>query len=174
MAETARTERPPKPPQPPEVRRRVAFHRYQIVGMPLIVLLPVLGAFGVFDNHRAVARAESGQLELRVVYYRQIRKPVLKPMLIVATNRSPGILDRLVVTLDRAAVESEESVQMIPQPKEADEKRYRFEFESVPPGESRTVEIEVGAGTPGTRQGMVEARTGSDRVSIEFQTFAFP
>jgi hypothetical protein len=162
-----------QPPQPPEVRRRVAFLRYQLIGMPFIIILPVLGAFGVFDNKMSLAKASAAGIELEVRYYRQLCRQSIEPMTVEVTNSSqaPATLE---VEVDRSAVEAEDALQIRPEPKELDSRTYRFQFRDVPPGAMRTVEIDLGAGRPGMHRGSVRARSGASVAAVELETFSFP
>ena len=70
----------PQPPQPPEIRRRIAFHRTQLIGVPLLAIIPVLALFGVFGTTTGEARAESAELQMQVRYPTRFRYKVINSL----------------------------------------------------------------------------------------------
>jgi len=164
----------PEPNQPPEIKRRVALHHYQWWGLPIIFIIPILGAAGLFNNHRTVMRADSQNLALRVDYHDRVRMVTVEPMSILVTNRGSSDLSKVEVKVSRELFNSEEGTQMRPEPKEIDEQFARFEIEKIPAGESRAIEVDLNAGRPGTHRGLIEASAGSDSARVSVESFSYP
>jgi|SRR5688572_24511442 len=163
-----------EPESPPEIRRRVRFKKYQIVGLPFLFAIPVLASFGVFDSSRAMASASNKDISLEVAYYDRLRDDAPEPITIVAKNSSQSPLSQLKVQLERSCVGGQKKPQMRPEPNEIDERFVTFVFDNVPPGESRIVEIDAEVGLAGTHEGQIQASAGGEPVSVRIKTFAFP
>ncbi|HEX2167380.1 MAG TPA: hypothetical protein VHG09_09145, partial [Longimicrobiales bacterium] len=54
----------PDPPGPPEIERKLSMYRFQLIGLPFLLAIPLLALFGVFGESRSDLRAESGSLEV--------------------------------------------------------------------------------------------------------------
>lgn len=59
---------PHHPPRAPDIERRFRVHAYQWIGLPLLVLIPVLAALGVFGPSRAVERTVIGGALIEIDY----------------------------------------------------------------------------------------------------------
>lgn len=57
-----------QPPQPPEVEKKALFHREQLLGIPLLMLLSILALFGVFGESVAEVNQANETLAVRVGY----------------------------------------------------------------------------------------------------------
>ena len=67
-------ENPPHPPEAPDVERQFKQYVYQWIGIPLIMLIPVLSMLGVFGETMAsTAAEEAGILALDADYISRFR-----------------------------------------------------------------------------------------------------
>lgn len=169
------TETPPGPPKAPEIPRRPRFYRYQLIGMPIIMLVPLLGIFGLLDSTMATEKASSGDLELSVSYPSRLRFQTFEPLNVRVKNASVAVVRKLQVKLDRKYLDQFVPQQINPSPKEIDEKDVVFEMENVGPGETRQIEVYLESDVVGPQAGRTEASAdGGVPVTAEFRTFVFP
>jgi hypothetical protein len=57
-----------QPPQPPEIEKNLAFYPEQWIGIPFLMLLPILALLGVFGEGYNEASASSDALAITVEY----------------------------------------------------------------------------------------------------------
>lgn len=171
----SKSQQPPEVPKPPEIKRRVRFHPTQLIGMPIIMLLPVLGLFGVFDTAQATATAEQSGINVQVDYPSKFRHKIGEPMRIQVENNSGASVPKLVVKMSRSYFDAFENVQFVPEPQEIDATSITFEFPDVKAGDTRQVEVEMEASDAGTHKATVEAgpENGST-AQVEVETFVLP
>ncbi|MBI1296719.1 hypothetical protein GC175_17320 [bacterium] len=62
-----------QPPQPPPIKKRFQFTKAQLIGVPLILLIPILALIGVFDAHLERTTAVAGDLQVTVEYPTSVR-----------------------------------------------------------------------------------------------------
>lgn len=169
MAKTKHKE-PPELPPSPDFRRRVAFKPTQAIGVPLLLAIPLIGAFGFFDTDVAIASAELNGIGLEIEYWSRFRHRALQPLRIIVRNNTGQEQEKLQVKLNAKYLEAFENVDFLPEPKEIGDQQVVFEFEHVPAGETRSVEIEMEALHPGMKKAFVEA----NGTTLAFQTFVMP
>jgi hypothetical protein len=161
----------PEPPPPPEIDRRLRLYRWQWVGLPVLVLIPVLALFGVFGHTRGDARAVTGALELDVQYSTRYRFRDIQPMYARVRNRSTAALDTVTVAFDTAYVDRFSTVTFKPDISRA----YEVELMDVLPGEVRLVTVELQGERYWGHEGIVSVwHAGGDTASARVSTFIFP
>lgn len=155
-----------------EQPRRLELHRYQWVGLPLMLLIPVLALFGVFGETWGRADDVSADLALRVEYPTRYRYKQINALEVFVENVSGGPLDTVVVAFDPAYVLRFSTPTFIPAP----EVPYEVELLDVQPGEVRLVVAELQGERYGRHRGAVEAyRPGSsDTARVAVSTIIFP
>lgn len=151
------------------MRRRVRIPAVQWVGVPLILLLPLLAVLGVFGTRRTVVRAR-GAVEVRVAYPTGARYDFLTGMAVTVRNRSPLRLDTVRVAFDRAYITAFSQVSFIP----AVDQAFVTSLTDVAPGESRLITVEMWGDRAGPHAGTVVAAAGRDTVVAPLRTFTFP
>ena len=170
MAETCKGQNPPELPPTPEIGRRIRFAPLQAIGVPVLMLIPVLGLLGLFDTSAARVQSESGGYSLDVVYPSRFRHRPLEALRITVRNGTGAEIQKLAVKVSRQYADAFENVTFAPEPKEIDAKHVVFEFESVAAGESRIVEMQMQS----LRTGSQNAEVIAGPASVRFSTFVLP
>jgi hypothetical protein len=162
------------PPQPPEIRRRVKFYRSQMIGLPLIWLLPILALFKLFDTTFQTVSAESNGLVLSVRYPDKLRYRTFEPLEIGLENRTGSMQKKVQVHLSEDYVRAFRDPAFRPDVTDIDEGSYVVELTDVRSGERRTVTVDLEADFAGSHDAEVEVAAGSALVSARFSTFVYP
>lgn len=164
-------DRPPQPPPPPEIDRRFRLYPWQWVGLPILVLIPVLALFGVFGHTRGAARAMTSALELDIQYSTRYRFKEIQPMYVRVRNRSDRTLDTVTVAFDTAYVARFSTVTFRPDISRS----FEVELTDLRPGEVRLVAVELQGEMYWRHQGLVSSwHAGGDTASARVSTFIFP
>jgi hypothetical protein len=159
------------PPPAPELPRRVRLYRPQWIGLPLLMLVPVLAVLNVFGESRKEARAAGAVLELRVEYPTRVREGQRTDLRVHVRNVSDRMLDTVALVFDAAYLDRFESVAFTPGAQDG----YRVEFLRVLPGEEGAARVEVEAADAWSHSGSVVARAGGAEVTrVQLRTFVFP
>lgn len=163
------------PERAPDIERRVAFRPTQAIGLPLILILPVLALFKVFDTTPARIVGEADGLRLELKYLERLRYRSFDPMEVTLVNETGGTLAKVKVTVDRNYVDRFFQPQFLPDVAEQDENGYVVEIDDFKSGDRRTVSLYLEADEVGRKDGRViaEAEEGP-RVEASFSTFVFP
>lgn len=165
----------PQPPDPPSVERHLHFHPVQAIGVPLILLIPVLALFGVFGEGITSARASQGPIEASIEYPSKMRYKTIDVVDLVITNTSQQTVAGTTVTVDRAYLDGFTSVSFTPDVKTITGEEYVVEVGEIPAGESRVVSIDIQAERYGGYDGDLSIATdGAPLLVFELSTFNYP
>lgn len=156
---------------PPRVGHRFALYGWQVPGLIVLALLPVLALAGVFGESHADATARSGELALSVRHPDRLRFEQITTMDIDVTNVGRTSIDTVVVSIEPAYLSRFSGVAITPSPSEV----FEVELTNVPPGETRRVHVEMDAMRPGRHRGAVSATGGgADTARLAVSTIVFP
>lgn len=166
-----KTELPPDL-RAPEEPRRFRLHRFQWIGMPLILLVPLLALFGLFGETRDHVEEVGSELAVDVEYATRYRYKQINWVETVVENRADSLLDTVVVDFDPAYVSRFSTYQFIPSPTEA----FRVELVGMKPRERRIVWAELQAEQYGRHEGTLDVyrKGGGDTVRVQLSTFIYP
>lgn len=165
----------PQPPEPPEIERRLLLTRLQMVGLPVIVLIPVLALAGVFGLSQGERSEASGALEITVQYPNRTRLRTTAALVIEVGNAGDRAIDDATMLVDRAYIDSFEQVTFTPSISSVSEDRYRIDLGEIPAGATRLVKAGMRAQAYWLRSGTVTV-IGEDveETAVEVSTFVFP
>ena len=159
-----------KPEQPPQMKRRFELYPTQLIGVPLLMMIPVLALFDVFGDDRARPKAAMNQVELSVDYPSKTRYRIENRMTIrVHNGSSTPIKPKVALTSEYLDAFSE--VRMEPQPKSLTSGKVEVEMEEVPPGQTGEVKADFRAERYGKHRGRVWVDGGP---SVELSTTILP
>ena len=165
----------PHPPEAPEIERKLQFYRLQMIGVPLIMLIPVLALAGLFGITRSSAYDSGSRLSLEVQYPARLRYAMRNPLQAVVRNTSDEPLKNVIVKFERAYIEGFSEVTFTPQPKTVTQDHYEVELSEIAPGETRIVAAEVKAEAYGSYQGTVAVDVqGKEEAQCAVETVLFP
>lgn len=160
----------PDPPAPPETRRRISLYRFQVLGLPLLLAIPVLALFGVFGERWSVAHAGSRALDVSVRYPAVFRYKMIDAIELHVHNRGSTTIDTLTVTLDSAYAGRFSTVTAVPPfigP-------FELQLTDVAAQQSRRVRIELQAERYWSHSGRLTIAAGADTLRLPLATMVLP
>ena len=164
-----------QPPQPPEIKRTLQFHLTQLIGVPLLAVLPVLALLGVFGTTRGEASAQSAALELHVEYPTRSRYKVINAIEVSVRNLTEQPLSTVTVSFDETYISKFSNVQFTPSVKTVTDEVYRVELSDLQPGETQLVSVEVQAEEYGAHRGTIKVAAGeAEAAQVDLATIVFP
>lgn len=164
------------PPTPP-MRRRLSFGVPQIVGIPLLLVLPVLALFRVFGTETSAATVSAPGLEATIRYPARFRFKTSQPLEIDVRNTGPDALPlvTVTVTVDRAWLSAFAQVRFTPQPAQVNERGYVVELHDIPPRGQRSVMGSIQAEHYGRHEGTIDIATEAGaRLAARLSTVVLP
>jgi hypothetical protein len=170
MAEAHDSTDPSEPPEVPEVTRRVRLYGGQWVGIPLLILIPVLAVLSVFGETRDTVAAASPAVRLQVDYPARVRSGQQSGIEVRLRNVSGASLDGVTVTFDPAYFERFARVSFMPQPGAP----YEVELTGLDPGGVSVLRVEFEGDRPWRSRGHIEVGHGGARTRVMISTFTFP
>lgn len=165
----------PKPPDMPPFNRGLNIPPYQMIGMALMFIIPVLALLGVFGNTQTSSQEEDNVLDVEVIYPTRLRYKMIDSLIISVENTSNTMLDTITVEVDQDYISRFSTVQFTPSVKSVTNDAYIVELSDVAPGETRIVSVMLQAEQYGPHAGTVNVYTG-DREPLRFsiETFSIP
>jgi hypothetical protein len=159
------------PPQPPDTPRRLRLHLLQWIGVPIIIVLPVLALLGVFGREESLVRASSGDLMLEVHYNSRLRYKQSNPLLVTVTNVSARPLDNITVGCDSAYFSMYDNLKFIPEARNP----YIIPVGTLASGEQFRIRIDGQPEGKGHSTGYITVYTNNGvATSVALETFVFP
>jgi hypothetical protein len=165
----------PKPPEPPATERRIHLPWYEWVGVGFLLLLPVLGLFGVFGLSTATTESSSSQLHLQIEYPDRLRYLRYGHMIIEVTNLSSTTLPTVTVQIDRHYLDRFTGVSVTPQVEQITGQEVEVVLHELAAGSRRIVQVEFRGEDYWRHEGLVSASTSSGQiVESKIDTWVFP
>lgn len=165
---------PPSHPIPKEIRREVAFYRLQMVGVPLLLLLPIASLMGLLDTRMAATATSQGDVAISVQYPTRFRYRMAEPLVVRIENRGSSAIEKLTLGLSKAYVDRFSETTFEPEPDQVTQEAFEFELEDIEPGDSREVHLDMKSEDVGQAEGWVIAEQGGDSTRVDFSTFVLP
>lgn len=167
--------KPPQPPQPPSIETRLRFHLHQLIGIPLIILIPILALFGMFGETLGAVDASNAQLQMHVEYPTRFRYKMIDSIEVLLFNASDQVIPTVNVHFDRAYIEQFSTVTFTPSIKTISEDVYLVEMTDLQPQETRVISITIQAEEYGKHSGTISAAPeGSEGLQVQVDTITFP
>lgn len=165
-------------PQPPPVEKRWAFTRAQKIGVPLIMLLPLLALLGVFGESFETVSDRGETLALEVNYPTRYRYKMLNSLVVTVENIAPQTVPTVTVAFDEAYISQFSTVTFTPSIAEIAGDAYYVQLKEVKAGEVRRIVVELQGekywwheGTIAVMPGGTDAATD---VAVEVRTLIYP
>lgn len=163
-----------QPPQPPSIKKRFEFTKAQLIGVPVILLIPILALIGVFDAHMERVTAGAGDLQITVEYPNSVRYKKIEPISIYVQNLSAGTFPTVTVTIDNAYLAGFSTVTFTPAVDEVTADKFTVNLNDVKPRESRRILIEVQAERYWEHTGDISVDYANTHIGVTISTFIFP
>lgn len=161
----------PDPPGPPAIERRVRLYAAQWIGIPLLVLVPVLAGLGVFGLRVDEARARAAALELNVEHPSRLRHKQTGDIHVRVRNLADRPRAGVVVSLDSAYLDRFANLAFSPDVTRA----YEVELPALGPGEDGLVRVQLQAERAGRHAGDVRVVAGGAELArARLHTLVFP
>jgi hypothetical protein len=170
MAETVDPPDLSEPPRLPDLPRRVRLYPGQWIGIPLLVLMPVLAIFGVFGETRSKVDATGAAVRLEVDYPTRLRDGKWSEVQVRIRNASGDVLDDVTVTFDDAYLRHFARVTFTP----VLSLPLAVELNDLQPGETSVVRVEFHGNRPWRGRGRIAATHRGDTAAVLISTFTFP
>lgn len=159
-----------QPSQPPEMRRHFRLHRFQMIGIPIVFLLPVVLAMaGVFGDSFETVQARSADVVATVTYPTRYRFEQLATMQVWVENTSAASIDTVTVAIDTAYANRFFQIGAMPSFDDA----YSLSIVDLAPGERRLANIEIQGERYGIHEGELRIIAG-DTAIVRLRTIMFP
>ncbi len=163
-----------QPPQPPDFKRKIDFYPFQLIGIPLLFLLPILALFGYLSETTTVVRESGKGMEIVVNYPGRINYQSLDRTEITVTNTTGGAIPDMAVMIDKTYLESFAEISFMSDIKEITGEAYVFDLSNLPPHESRSVVYESRGAAIGSHSGTITVSSGEDTLTAVVETFVYP
>jgi len=162
---------------PPPLRvsaqpRRVKLHRFQWIGLPPLLAVPLLALLGVFGETWTRVDGSGPGLALSVEYATRYRYKQINTLQVRVENTATRTLDTVVVALDSTYAARFSTLVFVPSARAP----FEVELVDLEPGEVALVWVELQAERYGRHRGFLEARGSGlpDTVRIPLRTYIFP
>ncbi len=168
MAENRNT---PHPPTAPRIHRKFLLSRWQWIGVPVFLLIPVFAFLGVLGELTRRVDARTVDLAIELEYPRTHRYKLVRTIELTVTNITTLALDTVAIDLDTSYAAGFATRSAIP----AFDRVYGLDLIHLAPGETRRVRIDFEGLDYGRREGHLSVTSGAaDTAWIPLRTFIFP
>jgi hypothetical protein len=162
-------------PQPPPLQRKVQFHWVQLLGVPLLMVLPILGMLGLFGETFTTERAENQLLAMQVEYATRYRHKMSNPMRVTITNLSDQSPITVTIAFDRAYLDQFSNPMFMPDPTRITDQAYELELKEMETGETQVAEVELQGNEYWHHMGVISASiAGGEFVQLSVGTTIYP
>lgn len=99
-----------KKKEPSKVERKFEIHIFQIIGIPIMILVPILALFGLFGESVDTMSTSNQQLEVSVEYPTRFRFRMIDEITVSLTNVAGQSLPSVLVSFDRQYTDGKISI----------------------------------------------------------------
>jgi hypothetical protein len=162
-------------PKPPPLKRRFQIAPLQLIGIPLLALLPFLAMLGLFDEHVTRVEASNDVLTLQVEYPALNRYKVRGKMAAAVTLLSAQEPATITLAFDRKYLENFSNLSFAPSVTTLMPDAYEIRLVEMAEGETRLVELEMAGEHYWQHTGVVSAATEAGQtLSVTVKAFIVP
>ena len=165
-------------PQPPSIQRLLLFKKTQLIGVPLIILIPVLALLGVFGESFETTRQTGDTFAVEITYPARFRYKMIDTMMVTVENVSAQAVPTVTVAFDAAYISQFSTVSFTPSVSEIAGDAYYVQLKQVEAGEVRRVVVTLQAERYWRHEGEVTVAPGGKDASADltftFNTLVYP
>lgn len=158
------------PPTPPKLRPAVSLTLRQWIGIPILLVIPILAMFGVFGAHTRTEQVRAGRLAVAIMYPDRVRYRQTLGAQLAVQNTGTDPIDTIIVQYDTTYLNAFLISGAVPGLGSS----YAAPIISVQPGETRVTTLVLAGDRRGRARGSVRVSAGADTVRIPLSTFVFP
>lgn len=163
------------PPQPPAIDRRLQFARLQLVGMPLMMLVPLLAVFGLLGEARERTERAGDGVRVRVDYPGRARFEADTRLRLSVENVGSAALSDTRVEFERGLMDALSGIGFSPPVERIDRQAYVVGLGELAPGAERVVFLDFRPSERGRLGGRVTLRAaGAPLVEVPIEVLVFP
>lgn len=164
-----------EPPQPPSIKREFKLNPIQIIGIPLMMLVPILALLGAFGESDHAVTASNPGLEMHIEYPTRFRYKMTDSVTLSLSNTSSEPFSRVEIAFDRNYVEGFSTVSFTPSVKHVTDTAYVVELSDLQPAETRVISVSIQAENYGRHSGSITATPDAGQpLRVSIATFTFP
>ncbi|MCE7986160.1 MAG: hypothetical protein DYG89_33710 [Caldilinea sp. CFX5] len=166
-----------QPPPPPPFPRKIQLHRVQLIGMPLLMLVPLLAILGVFGETFATTKSQHDRLTVQVHYATRYRYKMANPVEVAVHNDSTAPLAAVEVRFAKAYIDQFSDTTFTPQVETITDQFYIVRFRDLQPDETRIVTVSLQGERYGRHQGVIVVADADDPahgLETPIATWIFP
>jgi hypothetical protein len=152
----------PQPPQPPKFERKLHFYPFQLIGIPILFLIPILALFGVFGKTSTSVENSGSGLSLHVDYANRVLYQDTDGTEIRVQNTSDQPYPMLTVAIEKQFLDNYSDISFMPEIDEITNDAYFIRFEDVQPGETHIVKFDSKGKVAGQHRGMIIVNAGGE------------
>lgn len=165
-------------PEAPDIEKKWRFKWVQKVGVPFLLLIPLLALLGVFGPNIETVTERGEVLSLEVSYPTRFRYKTIAPVHIRVTNIAAQTAPTVTVRLERNYLSAFSNVAFQPSVASISDEAYYVQLTDLQAGESRIVDLEMQAENYWEQRGVVAAAAGgleaTPDAAVSVETFIFP
>jgi hypothetical protein len=163
------------PPEAPHMQRRFHLYGYQYIGLPLLLLIPLLALFGVFGPTMATVEARSDGTVLSVMYPERAHYQAYTRLRVVVRNTGGDVQNAAAVEFERELLDRFSQIVFNPSLSEITDSVYRVDIGQLPSGAERAVTVDLRPEANGPNRGVVTVSAeGRQDVQAEIVIFVLP
>lgn len=158
------------PPDAPDIPRRVRLYPGQWIGIPILILIPLLAMLSVFGETRATAEASDGPVHVEVDYPTRLRTGQRSEIEVRVRNLSAAALTAVTLSFDPDYFARFADVSFMPGPGAP----YELELTGLGPGETSVLRIELEGDRAWRSHGRISVHHDGGAAHLPLSTFTFP
>jgi hypothetical protein len=164
-----------EPPQPPPFAPALRITPFQLIGIALLALLPLLALFGFFDANHTTERASNGEVALQVEYASLHQYRMREEMMVTVTNLSQQSPITINISFERGFIDHFTEITFVPDIETVSTDGFDVQLSEVASGETRMVYVELKGQQLWRRTGVISASIdGGQPVSVTVRTWILP
>jgi hypothetical protein len=162
-------------PQPPPFQPKLRIAPLQLIGIPLLALLPLLALFGVFGESLTTKRATSLDVAVEVTYVARYRYGMNHSISVSVTKLSERSPATVTVAFDPAYIEHFSEVNFVPSAERLSRDGFVVELGAIESGETKFVMVEMQSEHYWAQNGVITVSPASgEPVTVTVSTMTFP
>jgi hypothetical protein len=159
----------------PDIQPEFKLYPHQMIGIPILLLIPILAVLGLFGIRTEQIEAENDHLAVKVDYPTRFRYKQTNTIEIAITNRTQSNWDTVIVQFDRSYIDQFSEVAFTPQVSRIRDDFYEVNLTNIAANDTQYVHVAIQSQQAGKHEGrlIVEPSVG-DSLELNLRTWAFP